>query len=210
MSIFCGLPIQRRSHSKRSKSPAEPRPSAVRPYPPARSPLRHKSERLPRGQRLSDLGRSLSAGPAVAGRFRERSPNVVEKQLPSIPLGRSYHSIADYVVRELPRYGRDSRPPVSGGSFWARSPQSHSTPLYHPQPIYPQRRAPETESEHRMKRRGERWGPPPTPPPSRPLPGVPQTYSTPSSRESRDAPRPYPPGNEPIYFAPKFYTVIDI
>ncbi|RYP78490.1 hypothetical protein DL771_000443 [Monosporascus sp. 5C6A] len=28
MSIFCGLPIQRRSHGKRSKSPAEPRPSS--------------------------------------------------------------------------------------------------------------------------------------------------------------------------------------
>ncbi|RYP04695.1 hypothetical protein DL764_004311 [Monosporascus ibericus] len=28
MSIFCGLPIRRRSHSKRSKSPAEPRPSS--------------------------------------------------------------------------------------------------------------------------------------------------------------------------------------
>ncbi|RYP18750.1 hypothetical protein DL765_003772 [Monosporascus sp. GIB2] len=247
MSIFCGLPIQRRSHSKRSKSPAEPRPSvstwspprppredghfglppppsppmrpcasrplsprAVRPYPPARSPLRHKSERLPRGQRPSDLGHTLSAGPAVTGQFRERSPDVVEKQLPPMPLRRSSHSIADYVVRELPRYGRDSRPPVSGGSFWVRSPHSHSTPLYHPQPISPQRRDPETESERRMKRRSERWGPPPTPPPSRPLPVIPQTYLTPSPRESRGAVRPYPSDNEPIYFAPKFHSVIDI
>ncbi|RYP27269.1 hypothetical protein DL768_011255 [Monosporascus sp. mg162] len=102
MSIFCGLPIQRRSHSKRSKSPAEPRPSAAHPYPPARSPLRHKSERLPRGQRLSDLGRSVSAGPAVAGRFRERSPDVVEKPLPPVPLGRSSRSIADYVYSSIP------------------------------------------------------------------------------------------------------------
>ncbi|RYP81785.1 hypothetical protein DL769_001825 [Monosporascus sp. CRB-8-3] len=210
MSIFCGLPIQRRSHNKRSKTPVEPRPSAVRPYPPARSPLRHKSERLPRGQRLSGPGRSLSAGPAVAGRFRERSPDVVEKPLPPIPLGRSNRSIADYVVRELPRYGRDSRPPVSGDSFWARSPQSHSTPLYHPQPIYPQRRGPGIESEHRMKRRSERWGPPPTPPPSRPLPGIPQTYLTSSPMESRDAPRAYSADDEPIYFAPKFHMVIDI
>ena len=107
-------------------------------YPPVRSPLRHRSERLPRERHPVDLGRSMSVGgyfecgdhyaeimaPAPL-RPTKRSNSVETANINSCETCRygantdsrshrpTEYSAHNGVVPEQPRYGPNSRPPVT-------------------------------------------------------------------------------------------------
>lgn len=206
MPVICGIHIHRNSHRHCRKSvvqeevqvspwtPARPPredgpfglpPPALPPYPPARSPLRHRSERSAavRAQPIpvscsgedehTTLGNCASHG--FVSRFNTSH------------VCRAYHHPAENCVASssssrdgvYPRYGPNSRPPAALSRYGEG-----------------------TTRKPRKKRRNESFGSPSTLPLNKPLPKTPQVQLAPVVPEWQKSPRQYLAGDEPIYFVP--------
>lgn len=177
-----GVPAESRNHSAPQTASA---PAQV--YPPVRSPLRNGSERRSTERHSGDHCFGLAGVVAPAPlKPKQRSHSVETGQRTMHKNTQTNNSVKNRGISESPRYGPQSRPPVSQSRMWQEPQRSVRAPINH--------------ESGRQSRRGVRndGGESPEPPQSnRPPCRSPRAPTTPTWDL---------PDDEPIYFVPVCFS----